>query len=93
MKLSELIKQKEITLPSGIVATIREGIPGGEADKLDEMIEDRVVFKYAMVEKILVKWNLTDDEDKVLPIDSDNLKKLPLDDLLFVLNYGRTEKK
>jgi hypothetical protein len=88
MKLSELIQNKEVTTPGGIKMTIKSGLSGKDSDNL-ALIEDKVEQKYTTVEKIIISWDLTDDMDVALPIDRENLEKLDLYDLLFILNFGK----
>jgi hypothetical protein len=97
MKLSELIKTVDKTLPSGLKVTIRTDMPAEDADSIaiesgdNQTKEDKVRSKYELAERYLISWDLTDDDGSPLEINVDNLKKLGLKDMLEILGAVPTD--
>lgn len=77
-------KTKSVSLPSipDSEVVIAESMLAG--DFLDLMDVDKSRSVPLAVSKIVRSWNLTDEKDEVLAITEENLKKLPIKDLLFL---------
>lgn len=99
MKLSDLVKTKEIAIPgTDIKITLRDDLSW--YDYLESLkiqnIDDRGAF---MVAKLISSWNITGDDGKVLPVTDELVKKLPkkvaivLVDKVNEMLFDKSEKK
>lgn len=76
VKLSDLQKSRDVPVEgTDIVVTIRELTWPDFMQSLEikDMME-RGVFRLTHV---IEKWNVVDDENKVLPVNDENIRKLP----------------
>ncbi len=99
MKLSELIKKTEFSVPgTSLKVTFKEDLSWYEyieSTKINDEIELGVFTLTCMIES----WNLTDEETVMLPITVETVKKLPratvvaLTEKATELIKSKTEKK
>lgn len=74
----------EVTLPSfgtddpAIVKLYDTILAGDYEESEDENRSDRA---YSIIAKIIIDWNLTDENGNPLPITLDSIKKLPIVDI------------
>ncbi len=72
------IEGSEIVMKDGLLAGDIEEIYGTEG-----MSDIKRMFK--VLEKIIVKWNLTDEKGEILPITAENIKLFDIRDLTEVV--------
>jgi hypothetical protein len=77
MKLSDLIKTKDIAIPNtDLVVKIKSELSWYEF--LEGLkIEDSSQKGINTITKLIVSWNLTDDAGTVLPVTEETVKSLP----------------
>jgi len=76
MRLNQLIKAQEIKAPEGVVFTIKGDLSWSEHVEMQEIPEDSERGLYSL-SKMIIAWNIEGEDEKVLPINVDNIKKLP----------------
>jgi hypothetical protein len=85
MKLSELIKTEEIKIPeTDIVIKIKNELSWFEfleGIKISDSSEKGIYT----IAKMVVSWNLTDDDGKNLPVTEENVKMLPKEVALLLI--------
>lgn len=87
-KLQDARKIVEIKgLPSFADAelSLRDGLLMGDVQEV-EKIKDRVEQSLKMLEKMIISWNFTDEQDQPLPATVANLKMLSAQDLEVILS-------
>jgi len=80
-QLKDFRKVETIELPSfpDSKVNIYDSLIFGDMLGLDE-IENPTEKNILMITRLIKSWNLTDSKDVVLPITSENIKKLPIND-------------
>lgn len=87
MKLSELVKTRQVKIPGGIEITIRDlSWPDFMASLEIEDQFERGVFRLS---KVITDWNIEDDEGKKLPVTEENLKKLTANIVLPLIDAAK----
>ncbi len=86
MRLTDVRKTKTIALPSfeGSEVTILSGLLVGDLDGME--LTKVEVFGIESLPKLIKSWNFTDEAEAVLPINIENIKKLPVEDITFMVN-------
>lgn len=87
MKLSELETTKEFEIPGrGVKYMVRAMMTWPEAVEYSKLLKDYYDKKKTeidvgkfMLSKLIVSWNLEDEEGKPLPINDETLLRLPAD--------------
>lgn len=90
------------------IKTSLKSIEGSEIVLKDGLLAGDMTFVYGDVtlndveralralSRMIVDWNLTDEDGNKLPIDLDNIKKLPLQDITEIIemtSLGNIDKK
>lgn len=86
-KIEDTIKIIDIKLKSNqeVVISIRDGISVGDLEAVNRE-EDAFKKTILMLEKMIVKWNFTDKDEKPLPIIYENISKMNILDLNYIVN-------
>ena len=82
-KISEFRKKKTIELPSlkGAKVTVYTSLLVGETEEMLSGDQNDFQKGVSMLGKLIIDWNLCDDDDKKLNITLENIKKLPVNDV------------
>jgi len=85
-KIEDTIKKIDIILPSNkeVKLTIRKGMSVGDLEEVN-IEEDDFKRSIIMLEKMIVSWNFTDKDENPLPIVYDNIRKLNISDMNFII--------
>lgn len=85
-KIEDTIKKVDIILPSNkeVKLTIRKGMSVGDLEDVN-IEEDDFKRSILMLEKMIVSWNFEDDDKKPLPIIYDNIRKINISDMNFII--------
>jgi len=78
MKLSELIKTKDVPIPgTDLIVKMYEDVAWYDFVKSTQIKDedDRGVF---LLSKLIESWNLLGDDEKPLPVTEEIIKKLPM---------------
>lgn len=77
MKLSELIKTREIKIPgTDLVIKIKTELSWAEELEYSQTKNLAEAGKF-LLSKVILEWNIMDEEEKPLPINEDVISKLP----------------
>lgn len=84
--LNDTRKIIDLTLPSDPTAKvqIRDGLLVGDVKEV-EKITNQTDQSLAMLEKMIVSWNFTDEENNPIPTTRENLAKLEMKDLEYIM--------
>ena len=86
MKLSELIKTTEVKIPNtDIVIEVKTELSWFEQKECMKLIKEEDIGEY-LITKLIVNWNLEDDDGKFLPIEKNNIRRLPSDIILPIVS-------
>ena len=75
----------------GSVIKLKSDLSGGEFERTVSG-SDESKFLTTALSKMIIEWNLEDDEGKVLPINAENIRLIPVFDLKAVFaetNFGK----
>ena len=73
---------KEVVLPiTKAKVSLLNSLMTGEAEQVSEMTGSDMVKARKMLSMLIVKWDLTNEANEVLPHSEENLLKIPLNDL------------
>lgn len=88
MKLSNLVKIEEIKIPNtDLVIKIKTALSWLDQLEIDKVKDlDELKMGKFLACKLIVDWNLTDDEENKLPITEENVAKLPPEVALPILD-------
>ena len=79
------VKLKLKSIP-GSEVVIKDGLLAGDIEAIQGSPEDNDTTRTLRVlERIIVKWNLTDDKGEVLPVNLENIRKLDFSDIAELL--------
>jgi len=87
-QLKDNRKEIKLELKSipGSEVVAKDGLLAGDIESVQGSPDDSDITRTLRVlEKIIVKWNLTDDKDQVLPINIENIRKLDFGDVTNIL--------
>jgi len=98
-ELKDNRKSLKLPIPSieGSEVIVRDGLLAGDMEFVyGNATTSDVDRTLRALSRMIVSWNLTDSEDKKLPVTMDNIKKLDITDvteLIGATSFGEDKKK
>jgi len=85
-KLQDTRKAIKINLPSNpeVEITLKDGLLAGDVQEV-EKIQGGAEQSFMMIVKMIESWNYTEDNGDTTPITIENIKKLNMKDIDFIL--------
>lgn len=85
MKLSDLVKTTEIKIPNtDIVVKVKTELSWFEQQECMKLEKEEDIGQY-LITKLIIGWNLEDDDRKTLPIEMDIIRRLPVGIILPII--------
>ncbi len=95
-QLKDTRRKIEATIPSieGSKIVLRDGLLASAVEEIDGLsIKSDFQRGLLMLEKMIESWNLTDEENKPAEINVDNLRKLNMSDIDYLLSQTEIGKR